>query len=94
MGLGVSPYVALSLSFSSLFSLFFLGVDACLPGSGWNMFWYNKYKYVVMLFLDLCRVFKSMKPLSFDSPPETDVVRGSTTAVKVIYMPVGRVGGS
>ena len=37
----------------------------------------------VVLFLALYRVFKSMEPLSFDKPAETDVVRRLPTSAKV-----------
>ena len=37
---------------------------------------------VVALFLGLCRVFKTMEPLSFDTPAETDVVRRFPTSAK------------
>ena len=43
----------------------------------------------VVLFLDLHRVPKSMKPLSFDSPAETDVVRRLPTAAKVFCVHLG-----
>ena len=46
-------------------------------------------KNVVMLFLALFRLFKSMKPLSFDSPAETDVVRRLPTAAKVFCVHLG-----
>ena len=40
-------------------------------------------KNVVVLFLALCRVFKSMEPLTFDSLAETDVVRRFPNSAKV-----------
>ena len=41
------------------------------------------YGNVVILFLSLYRMFKSMEPLSFDSPAETDVARKFPTLAKV-----------
>ena len=37
----------------------------------------------VLMFLALYRVFKSMEPLSFDSPADTEAVKRSSTSPKV-----------
>ena len=44
-----------------------------------------------MLFLTLYCVFKSVKQLSFDSPAETAVVKGSPTSAKVLRPPMTRI---
>ena len=54
---------------------------------------YIRFKDVVVLFLVLHRVFKSMESLSFDSPEETDLVRMFPTTANVsVFTPAKNRG--